>query len=294
MRLIDRLAARFVAPEPLTPIERLVEDTTTSLPSGFLKRIIDLRDSTPELARIGQPGMVHLSELVSLCARQHCLMLQLGMATTSPVTGAHRVMWKIGRAVEAHVRQQLVDGMPMDAFGRWRCICSRTEFLGHRPAEQRCSHCGQRVTNYHEMTLVDETNGVVGNPDIVLRHGGRYVSTEIKSRERGAWEEMREPLANHVMQAAGYRRLLQTSGFPVHDDVVLIYVSKDFAWGSPYKEFHVRITRRHEEQLDSLFAEAKLVRDYLATGTLPPRVICTHPSGRKAKGCTVNAQCFAR
>lgn len=294
MRLIDRLAARFVQPEPLTPIQRLVEDTTTSLPSGFAKRIIDLRDSTPELARIGQPGYIHLSELVTLCARKQALMLDRGVVTENQITGAHRVMWRIGRAVEAHVRSQLVDGMPMDAFGGWSCRCGATERVGHRPARQTCATCANPVDQYRELTLRDDEHGVVGNPDFVTRHRACYVPVEIKSMVKTEWDELRQPKANHVMQAIGYRRLLQVNGFPVHDDVVLIYVAKDFAWGSPYKEFHVRVTQRHEDQLDELFAEAKLVLDYLATGRLPTRVHCTHIGGRRAKGCPVNGECFAR
>jgi hypothetical protein len=104
----------------------LVDDTTTTLPSGFVKHVLDMRDSVPELRRTGQQGYVHLSELVRLCARQHSLMLDGGIAREMQIVGAHRVMWKIGRAVENHVRAQLVDGIPSEILGRWTCVCGAT------------------------------------------------------------------------------------------------------------------------------------------------------------------------
>jgi CRISPR/Cas system-associated exonuclease Cas4 (RecB family) len=292
-KLIDQLSARFTKPEPLTPIQQLVDDTTTTLPSGFVKRVVDMRDSMPELKRTGQPGYVHLSELVRLCARQHCLMVDSGIAQEMTIVGAHRVLWKIGRAVEHHVRSQLIDGIPTEILGKWSCVCGETTFTGHRP-DRSCPRCGSRINRYHEYTLFDHENGVVGNPDVILRHRDRYVPVEIKSMVKTDWEELRGPKGDHIIQAIGYRRLLQVNGFPVHNDVALIYTSKDFAWGSPYKEFHVRVTPRLEQQLDDLFAEAKRVKEWVTTQRLPERTCCTHQTGRRAKDCPVADRCFAR
>jgi CRISPR/Cas system-associated exonuclease Cas4 (RecB family) len=293
-RLIDNLAARFNRPAPQTPIQQLVEDSATSLPSGFVKRVLDMRDGMPELQRTGQPGYVHLSELVKLCARQHCLMVDGGIAREMVVVGAHRVMWKIGRAVENHVRNQLVDGIPSEVFGQWVCHCGHKQHTGHKPTNWNCRFCGISPPQYRELPLFDHENGVVGNPDVILRHHERYVPIEIKSMVKHEWDELRRPLGNHIMQAAGYRRLLQVNNYPVHADVAMIYTAKDFAWGSPYKEFHVRITPSIENQLDDLFAEARRVKEWGTTQQIPERVCCTHRTGRRAKECPVADRCFAR
>lgn len=305
MSLIDRLTARFPTErhpcQPRFPtterfvgtpaIRAVVPDITTSLPSGFVRRVVEMRDNVPEPTRVGRPGYIHLSSLISLCARKHRLMRDGGVGTSEPVTGSHRVMWRIGRAVENHVRDQLVEGMPVDVFGRWVCLCGETYHIGHKPSSaQRCTMCSTRVDRYRELTLSDHDNHVIGNPDIILRTAGRYVPLEIKSMVRTQWSELTAPLPNHIIQAAGYRRLLQVDGFPVHDDVAIVYVAKDFAWGSPYKEFHVRVTDRIEDELNDLFAEARRA----TSEAFPERLRCTNPNSPSARRCPVVNQCFAR
>jgi hypothetical protein len=307
MSLIDRIAAaatqtnaRTITPPvtPGAPIQRVADDTRTSLPSGFLRRILDMRDSVPEPTRLGRPGYIHASALVSLCPRQHSLMVESGITTEERITGAHRVMWKIGRAVEAHVRNQLIDGFPTGSYGNWSCNCpTQTTHHGFRPSPDHtlCPVCRGRLHTYNEVTLFDEENHVSGNPDLITRYEERYIPIEIKSMVKHQWDDLRRPLPNHIIQAAAYRKLLRTNGFPVHPDVALIYVAKDFSWGSPYKEFHVNVaTQQMEGVMTDLFTLARTVLEHQRANTLPPRVMCSHQGGAIARQCPVAGPCFAR
>ncbi len=54
-------------------------------------------------------------------------------------------------------------------------------------------------------TLVDRRLGLAGRPDFLLRHRGRTIPVEIKSASAPP-----APHASHVMQLAGYCRLVET------------------------------------------------------------------------------------
>lgn len=304
MQLIDRLADRALAPQrtPLvatgvaTPIQAVVEDDRPTLPSGFLRRILDMRDSMPHTTRQALPGYIHVSSLPSICTRQWSLMVEMDMRLEENITGAHRVMWQIGRSVEQHVRGQVIDGYVNGVFGHWDCICKAQRHTGFKPRPStRCGTCSGQLEHYAELTLTDDENGVTGNPDIVVRHEEKYLPVEIKSMTGEQWSELTTPKAAHVYQAMGYRHLLRTAGYPVHDDVVLIYCSKHFKWGTPYKEFHVNAsTSLRESTMDDLFAKAREIKLHREAGTTPPRHVCQSESSPRARKCPVQALCFSR
>lgn len=304
--LIDRLSALVLAnalPVTVVPpgapatIRPRAVDTRPSLPSGLLRSVLDMRDAIPNPSRAGRPGFVHASALISLCPRQQTLMVESGMTVEERITGAHRVMWRIGRAVEDHVRTQLIDGLVGRTLGLWTCRChSPREHKGFKPrASVKCHNCNGVLDQYNELTLFDVVNHVSGNPDLVLCQDESYISVEIKSMVKHQWDDLRAPLPNHVIQVAAYRHLLRTNGYPVHSDVALIYCAKDFAWGSPYKEYHVNVsTAEMESTMDSLFDNAREYVQNLRAGTLPERRMCTDPRSSIARKCPVSGPCFAR
>lgn len=297
MQLIDRLAATATRPpQTRVTIGPTVEDDRPSLPSGFLRRILDMRDSMPHTTRLALPGYIHVSSLSSICTRQWGLMVELDMRLEENITGAHRVMWQIGRAVEHHVRNQVIDGYVNGVFGCWKCLCGEAEHTGFKPrSQEKCQTCRGSMTEYHEITLTDDVNGVTGNPDIILRHDERYLPVEIKSMTGDQWSDLTTPLPGHIIQAMGYRHLLRTAGYPVHDDVVLLYTSKHFKWGTPYKEFHVNAsTSLREATMDELFARAREIKDHHEAGTIPPRTLCQTAKSPRAKKCPVQGPCFSR
>jgi len=89
---------------------------------------------------------------------------------------------------------------------------------------------------------------------------------------------------------------MELNGWNVHNDVVIVYCSKDFAFrGSPYKEFHVNATRPElVTQLADLFDTARDIKEHHDAGTLPPRVVCSSESSPRSRSCPVKSPCFAR
>lgn len=299
MKLIDRLSSvargeqRQEAPRE-GPIKTQREDTRPSLPSGFVRSILDMRDAVPHTTRQGEPGYIHASALPGLCPRQHVLMVSLGIRVDERITGAHRVMWTVGRAVEQHIRDQLIDGYPSSIFGLWSCLCGSVQHRGHKPHDKHCTGCGTPATNYNELTLTSDEYGVTGNPDIILRHEGAYVPVEIKSMTGEDWKALKQPMGNHLAQVSSYRRLMEEVGMPVHNDVVVVYCSKHFNWGSPYKEFHTNAsTTQNTDAIAHLFNKAKQVKE-ATPDKLPPRTVCSSRNSKRAKACPVADTCFAR
>lgn len=296
--LIDNLASYFDRDPAREAVRANHTDTRPTLPSGFIKSVIDMKDAEPRLTRQAAPGYIHASALIDMCPRQWALMLGQEMRVEETVTGAHRVLWAFGRAVEDHVRSQLISGWRSAVYGNWTCVCGGNRHHGFKPAStaQTCGQCGQVPHIYMEMQIVDDEYRVVGSPDIVVRHEDVWVPVEIKSMNRPDWEDLKKPLAAHVAQAAAYRRLIRdVLGLPVHDDVVVLYCSKDFKWGSPYKEFHVNVgTDIVEARMQALFEKAKSVFDAMAQGTIPEERVCGSPAQPRAKKCAVCGPCFAR
>ena len=293
--LIENLS-RYFDP-PAEEIRRQREDTRPTLPSGLIKSVIDMKDAEPRMTRQAAPGYVHASALIDMCPRQWALMLQQEMRVEETVTGAHRVLWAFGRAVETHVRSQLISGWRSAIYGNWVCDCGETMHTGFRPDQHHvCGTCRDRPIHYREMQIVDDVHKVVGSPDIVMRHDDKWLPVEIKSMNKTEWEAIKKPYAAHTAQAAAYRRLLRdVMGLPVHDDVVVLYCSKDFKWGSPYKEFHVKVsTEAAEDRMQALFNKAKLVFDSLEVNTIPTERVCGSPDQPRAKKCAVCGPCFAR
>lgn len=263
-------------------------------------------------ARAGNGQLcVHVSELADLCVRQFVLSARLDCYPPTTVTGGHRVMWAIGHALEKHVRDQVVTARNREGiYGLWSCDCGETEYTGEFPANEHCSLCHQELSHLGEPHLVDAENGVMGSPDLTLildtevsgppgevRMHHLHEVVEIKSMTIDQWRALEEPLANHKAQALLYRHLYQILGHSVSDVVRIIYVAKDFVYGSPYKEF---VVDAHEEvhvaMVETSLALARQVQDALANehttrGNLPERV-CSGAACPRAKKCGVAVPCF--
>jgi hypothetical protein len=262
-------------------------------------------DMTPEKLRLGDSQHLHVSSLIGICERLHVLSRRGAGELLRPVTGSDRLVWRLGRAVEAHVRTQFIQARQFAAiYGRWKCdnaACGSQGYVGTHDRTNVCI-CGRPRNVYHEPTLWDDENGIVGNPDLTFLHAGQFVVTEIKSMEKERFNELSEPLGDHVHQAILYRDLYQRLGFPVHDNVVVFYASKGYSFRRTdrqgrnpiYREFHVDATAPSLARLvsDSL-ASARRVKDHVAEGRIPPRV-CTSSTCTRAKDCPLTSRCFSR
>jgi hypothetical protein len=273
---------------------------------NFLIDKVRSMDRKPEATRGGR-SYIHGSSLIGICARRYALTILAGGAGSTSPREADRIMWAIGRAVEAHIRGQFVSAVKRKGvIGKWKCKCGNLKREGDFSNKSKCSACGQSPLHYHELELFDHDSRIVGNPDVMYlrpdNHKLRIV--EIKSKKKELFEELTKPEPNHILQAAIYRRLAALNGMEVDDGVSIIYGCKDYPkWTvRPYKEYHIASTPEREAELDSMWERAQGVKSFLAdhgdqgaAAELPDRIpACTSSTATPAKGCDQCQACFAR
>lgn len=294
---------RAVIQPTASPVAPVVDAFTGSiragrrvLPTGFVRRVLETQDNQPNRLRVGLPNYVHASSLVDFCPRQTAIARLEERPLFESVTGGHRVMWEVGRGVEKHIRSQYIRAVNRrGVLGRWRCPCEALTRSGYYSDEAVCDTCQKPAKTYNELTLFDEDNKISGNPDILIDHDGAVVPVEIKSMVAKSWEELTEPKPDHVLQVSMYGHLLRANNRPTLDTGVIIYCTKDFKFGSPYKEYHVDFTAAAVRMaVARAVADAQAVVSAAAQGILPPRILCPTPTCGKAKRCPVVAGCFNR
>jgi hypothetical protein len=264
-----------------------------ALEENFVKNILDAEDRKPTRSRAGNyDGYVHVSSLAGdFCPRHYAIAINEDLALYESVTGGHKVTWAIGRSVETHVRDSFIEGIGREnIYGKWLCECKKKGFQGLY-VEKTCD-CGKPIDKLHEPDIKDDHFGVWGHPDLVFRRKNKLFVMEIKSMKKDQWDELTEPLPSHIKQALMYPYLLSHISKNVAATVTFVYVTKDFKWGSPYKEFHINVLEEKYVKLrKQLLEEAKQVKDYTEKGTSPER-ICASPASVMAKKCPVVHRCF--
>ena len=293
MSLIGRFGgARRVDPSEVAP--ELQENT--------IKDILDRWDSQPEVKRLGEghspsySDYLNVSSLVGICTRQHVLAALDDRLHFGTVTGGHRVMWAFGRAVENHIRSTYLEATARrGAFGNWSCRCGNHRHQGFFPTTD-CETCGGSAHNYSELVLLDHRRKLKGSPDIVATVGGGwFLPVEIKSMNADEWKGLKRPKGDHIMQVGVYHRMLAEQGWKVLPQTSIIYTSKDFRFGSPYKEFHVDTRDKAvTDMIDTALSLAEEVANHKQAGTLPPREKCGSPTCTTAKGCPMIVSCWNR
>jgi hypothetical protein len=283
MSLIDRLHRRSRG------------DDSSPMPSfghNFLTGLIQQGDDQADPSRVAE-GYVHLSSLLNFCPRMFRLMAKVTEPLMTYPKSADRVMWAIGRALEHHVRTQVISSVTTrNVYGRWVCKCGETELEG-RGTLAVCNVCKTPVNGFREIPVFDHGLRISGSPDLILVHGSKFRVVEIKSMNKTAFEALTAPVANHIFQVNGYVRMLEAAGHEVHDKAIIIYVMKDYAWKSPYKEFHVE-KGALSSVLDSAFEQVRLFRQSESKGSMPPKLsACSSPDSTVAKKCPLMVRCWS-
>jgi hypothetical protein len=282
-------------------VNKIEEKKFEVLPENFLKQILDASDREPQKSRAGTyKEHVHVSSLANnFCARQYAIALHEKLPLYESLTGGHKVTFRIGRAVEAHVRETLLDKYGVqNVYAKWECSC-RKYFYEGLGGNQTC-RCGKKLDIFAEPDIQDDHNGVKGHPDLVFKYKDQYHIVEIKSIKAESneqtgnigWNDLTAPLDSHISQAGFYPYLLSKKLDNVSPVVVYIYVTKDFKFGSPYKEYHVDSSQQqYNVERTSLLAEAKEVKDFIENKITPKR-ICATLNSPLAKKCPVAFRCF--
>lgn len=268
----------------------------------FFKTIMS-RDSSPEEVRSGSE-YIHVSTLIDYCARREALaftnkMMGVGKRTRRAMAG-ERIVWAMGRAVEAHVRTQFIEGTQRKGIiGAWSCKCGQQTNTGYF-RKTLCQRCGNEANIYGEKTLRDDELKIAGNPDLLYdMPNGNVRVVEIKSMNVTQFKELTSPLPFHVLQAACYQRLLEVNGHTPDPELTIFYACKDFQ-PKPYKEYHVLVDDALTARIDDLFELARVRAEWIelkkAGGqvSIPERLAaCSSASTTRAKGCSECIGCFS-
>ncbi len=269
------------------------------LPPDFVSRVVGTQDAIPEVKRHNN-GYMHLSELLhDVCPRQVILTDRNPTKRVyQAATGGHRVMWKLGRAVEAHVRDSYIRGVKgKGVLGVWSCKCGNRSETGLFSTDWvNCRRCDSALTNYGEVTLFDHDAGIVGNVDLPIYIGQSVTVVEIKSMNGEEFDALQAPIPDHVYQAAGYRRLLIKRGdLRVSDTIIIHYSTKKFKFGKPYKEFHINASDPTIDRvLDGVWQRASDIKRHRLEQSLPARELCRSSDSPRARKCVHCGECWSR
>ena len=258
--------------EPLRPPRRPVEVTdggTILLPGDFVKSMCDVQDNIPERSRLAdhQSGdLLHATALIGLCPRQYTLARQYGVDHVRSNHGGDRITWAMGLAAEAHVVKQV-----------------------------KAYHGEDNVVT--DLVGIDDDLGVIYRPDMLIRIGNdTAVVVEVKMMNAEDWGKLKEPRADHVLQAAMYRELLSRttqSGLTMHVIVILLYVVRTYRWGSPYKEFQVNTDMPHVQGMVSTGLRlAEELKQANESNQVHGHRVCTSPDCQQSKDCRVSTMCW--
>lgn len=264
---------------------------------GPLVRALVREESQPQAERVGGEYL-HVSALLSKCLRYQYLARSHAVPVERTYPGM-RVVWAMGRAMEAHIRQALIRSGQFRIMGGWECVHGHAYDERDEPGMlprpvTGCRQCGETRWTYKEFTLRDTVRKIVGNPDLLIDTDTGLRVVEIKSINSDGWARLDGPVHDHVIQAAAYQRLLRQLGETVDPQVTILYGHKDAARETPFREFRITTTEGGiQNTLDYLWAQAAL----MAAGQLPAKHnLCNGPASqsRKASGCSLVGPCYAR
>ena len=276
--------------------------------SGLIEGNLASFDTTPEDDSWRNQKYTHVSSLVNgICPRAQVIAKRFGVSLEPSLITGMKMIWAMGRSVEAHVRTALMSQLPDQFYGRWQCPCHKTIFEGTRTEAltiaPRCDCCGKRPLDYRELALFDEELEISGSLDMVLKlTKNKYHVIECKSISAKGWESVMSEGAkmDHKLQGGYYVRMLRMRQQTEDVTGSVLYGLKDFKWGTPpYKAFDIPM--RDAGLLAGFRMMEKVARDMKAARalgddikTLPPRIgACPNAQSQTAKKCRACSTCFA-
>lgn len=284
---------------------------------GFIGKMVSRADNLPDRERINT-DYIHVSAMVGWCPRKYVLQARsdIHSYTNRIATGAHRVMWELGKAAERHVRNSFIKEVNYrGVFGSWICRCYDERYNrgmihhGFYDESKTCGICRGKLNNYKEFTLFDDENHVSGNPDLLMVRRKKIFPVEIKSltnstsanASKRGFDTIVQPFGDHMFQVDSYHYMLERCfdedfGLLAGDRVVVFYVNKEFKYGSPYKEYWRKAVEPQRKALVRReFSTAKKVWNAIHDkGPVPERKLCPNCHCDRAKQCPVVQECFAK
>jgi hypothetical protein len=305
-RPAPRTRARTVGQMDLTSSVRRERERHQAQRAFSLIDLIRRQDAIPDEDR--DFAYMHVSTLINHCPRKLFLMSQDQLRDSRRITGRDRIMWRIGRAVEKHLRDSLIAQLGKEnVVGWWKCLCGNRDHIG-RGVDLHCSDCGKAVDRYHELPFRNDEYGLMGRPDFMYLVGDVLYVVEFKSKAIRSFTEITSAEPQHILQLGCYERLVREGldglglDFEVRPEGFVLYGAKDYPPPhiQPYKEFNINLEQQWlVSEVDRLFNIAtayKAAKANPRAGTpLPPRLAaCSSPESSTASKCVACTSCFAR
>lgn len=238
---------------------------------------------------------VHVSDLVSKCLRKVAVSDKYHIPIPdSDLWPSLRLTFAQGTAIADVMVNDAIQQSTDLVYARWSCACGVVEETGVHSyvcGKKICNKCGGINNKYNELTFTDEEYAIVGNCDLALLINDALYLTEIKSIAGEAWKTLEAPKPDHTLQALFYWLLARRNGHSLHDKISIIYASKGYVFGNPYKEFTVQPSKSLH-RLDEYLEDAKALKEYKDGGKLPMKVECPTIDCTMAKNCHISGPCF--
>ncbi len=246
------------------------EPNTTELPQlpiEFLKSMIEVQDRIPETSRLSEDSeYIHVSSLLDLCPRQYWIARKHKVKLSSSPYSSDRIVWEIGKSLERHVVKQI------------------TEYHGNEFV-------------YPSITITNKEYMISGEADLAVQIDRDYfLITEIKTMNKRDFDKLTKPITEHILQAAMYRWLFNEryKNITTHNKVILLYVCKDYARGSPYHEFHVDVSKPViQSGVDRALELAWELKEARELDSIPDRWVCDRQDCTRSKACPVSHLCWS-
>jgi len=284
------------------------------LRDALRKVLAELRD-TPYLQLQGtgnkDGGLLRMSSLAGLCAREEVLCSRLRRSRTREVEPGLGVIFEHGNGLHWCLQNRL---LPAAKFlvGRWLCGgCGyihggretweapfrspehRRDFESsqlYRP--KRCPECDTRLTSenilYQEQYVVDRGRRLGGHPDGFLRMPARVGLGLLEAKSinpRDARAVRACPKLDHVVQIQGYMWLTGCRWG------MIIYWDKGGSGMSALIAHFIEYDEDHVEAIENMVLD---IWSGVADEDLPlPERICAHIDCNRAELCPVATECFA-
>lgn len=244
---------------------------------------------------------LHVSALIHDCMRSYALReARGGTVEAQALRLAEQLTYRQGEAMAEIIVKAVTGTTPASIWGNWRCRCHATETTtpctkAESTALSPCTHCGQPLDEYREVSMFNEEYEIVGNPDILLflEDANAFQGVELKSITPNEFPELARPKPDHVIQSLFYWWLMRQLNYRLTTTWSIVYLNKGHSFrGNPYKEFVVDMPSQ-VARLDMFLEEALALKQFREGGDLPPRVRCNTPNDAMAKKCNECQACFS-
>lgn len=242
---------------------------------------------------------IHVSDLINKCPRAIAIHYVHDRQLYGMKMG-HQLgfTFKQGEALASYMEDHVRRVAPEHMYGGWACNCgktSRENTTYDTVADLTCKTCGSSLDNYKELFVSDDEYMISGSIDITLLFGDLFYVDEIKSIKKDGQDgftSLTQAKPIHRIQALFYTWLLARSGYRVHTDFSVFYISKSFGFRmtDQIKEYKIRYTD-YASTINPYLEDAKAIKIAREGGPLPKRV-CEDVYVQEAKNCELCPLCF--